>query len=88
MISKLTPVWATNDSRQVPRQASSFRAGTITAEFLGVREPDPRVFKAIVEGMARNFDADLGGHDADAARQVQEAFGALIDGWLGSKDHR
>ncbi len=61
-------------------------AGTITAEFLGVRVPDPRVFKAIGEGMARKFDADLGGHDAEAARRVREAFGALIDGWLGSKD--
>jgi len=61
-------------------------AGTITAEFLGVAEPDPRVFKAIGEGMARKFDADLGGHDAEAARRVREAFGALIDGWLGSAD--
>ena len=30
MISKPTPVWATSDSRQAPRQASSLRAGTIT----------------------------------------------------------
>src|ERR1700693_770469 len=30
MISKSTLVWAASDSRQVPRQASSFRAGTIT----------------------------------------------------------
>src|SRR5579864_1081750 len=30
MISKSTPVWPTSDSRQVPRQASSLRAGTIT----------------------------------------------------------
>jgi cytochrome P450 len=61
-------------------------AGTITAEFLGVREPDPRVFKAIVEGMARNFDADLGEHDAEAAGQVRGAFGALIDEWVGAED--
>jgi len=61
-------------------------AGTITAEFLGVREPDPRVFKAIAEGMARNFDADLGEDNAEAAGRVRAAFGALIDEWIGSED--
>jgi cytochrome P450 len=61
-------------------------SGTITAEFLGVREPDPRVFKAIAEGMARNFDADVSGEDAATAGRIKEAFGALIDSWLGSED--
>jgi cytochrome P450 len=61
-------------------------AGTITAEFLGVQISDPRILKAIGEGMARSFDKDLGEHDAEAARQGREAFGALIDWWLGSKD--
>jgi peroxiredoxin len=41
MISKATPVWATKDSRQLPKDASSLRAGTITdtkgaAEAVGV----------------------------------------------------
>lgn len=59
-------------------------SGMITADFLGVTEPDPQVFKTIVEGMARKFDADLGGHDPEADRRVREAFGGLIDGWLAS----
>jgi cytochrome P450 len=57
-------------------------SATITAEFLGVHEPDPRVFKAIGEGMARKFDADIGEHDAEAARRTREGFGMLIDSWL------
>lgn len=61
-------------------------AGTITAEFLGVSRPDPRVFKAIGEGMARKFDADLGADDGEAERRTREAFGALIEGWLNSPD--
>lgn len=61
-------------------------AGTITAEFLGVREPDPRIFRAIGEGMARKFDADIGGDDAEATRRMREAFGFLIDGWIGAPD--
>jgi cytochrome P450 len=61
-------------------------SATITAEFLGVHEPDPRVFKAIGEGMARKFDADIGENDAEAARRTREGFGMLIDGWLNSKD--
>ncbi|MFI6318285.1 cytochrome P450 [Nonomuraea sp. NPDC050556] len=61
-------------------------SGTITAEFLGVTEPDPQVFKTIVEGMARKFDADLGGDDPDAERRVKEAFGGLIDGWLDAPE--
>jgi cytochrome P450 len=61
-------------------------SGTVTAEFLGVREPDPRVFKAIGEGMARKFDADLGADDAEAGRRVREAFAALIDGWVNAED--
>jgi cytochrome P450 len=64
-------------------------AGTITAELMGVTEPDPRVFRAIAESMARKFDEDLGGDDAETARQIQEnfaAFGAIIDGWLGAEN--
>jgi cytochrome P450 len=61
-------------------------AGTITSEFLGVREPDPAVFKAIGEGMARKFDADLGEYDPEAERRIREGFGAVIDGWLGAAD--
>jgi cytochrome P450 len=64
-------------------------AGSITAELLGVREPDPRIFRAIAEGMALKFDEDLGEYDAEAERRIQEAvvaFGAVIDEWLGSED--
>lgn len=61
-------------------------SGTITSEFLGVAEPDPAVFKAIGEGMARSFDADLGGHDLEAEGRIRAAFGALIDGWLSAPD--
>jgi hypothetical protein len=61
-------------------------SGTITSEFLGVAEPDPAVFKAIGEGMARSFDADLGGHDPEAEGRIRAAFGALIDGWLSAPD--
>jgi len=61
-------------------------AGTITAEFLGVRQPDPRIFKAIGEGMARKFDADLGENDAEAGRRIREGFGALVDMWLNAED--
>lgn len=64
-------------------------AGTITAELMGVTEPDPQVFRAIAESMARKFDEDLSGDDAETARQIQEhfeAFGAVIDGWLGAED--
>jgi cytochrome P450 len=61
-------------------------AGTITAELLGIAEPDPRIFAAIVQGMARNFDADVSGEDPEAAQRVKEAFGFLIEGWLNAED--
>ncbi|MFI6599355.1 cytochrome P450 [Nonomuraea sp. NPDC050536] len=67
-------------------EVSARLAGTITADFLGVTEPDPQVFKTIVEGMARKFDADLAEHDPEAELRVREAFGTLIDGWLGSPE--
>jgi cytochrome P450 len=61
-------------------------AGTITAELMGVAEPDPKHFKAIAESMARKFDEDLS-DDAEEARRIAEnfaAFGAIIDGWIDS----
>ncbi|MGI5489886.1 cytochrome P450 [Microtetraspora malaysiensis] len=67
-------------------EVSARLSGAITADFLGVTEPDPQVFKTIVEGMARKFDADLSEPDPEAEQRVREAFGGLIDGWLSSPE--
>ncbi|WP_433213874.1 cytochrome P450 [Microtetraspora malaysiensis] len=67
-------------------EVSARLSGAITADFLGVTEPDPQVFKTIVEGMARKFDADLSEPDPEAEQRVRDAFGGLIDGWLGSPE--
>jgi cytochrome P450 len=80
---------ATRESFDWISEVAAPLAGTITAELMGVPEPDPQVFKAIAESMARKFDEDLGGDDAETTRQIQEnfeAFGAVIDGWLDSEE--
>jgi len=64
-------------------------AGGITAELLGVSEPDPRVFQAVAEGMALKFDEDLGEENSEAASKVQAAidgFAVIIDEWLASDE--
>jgi cytochrome P450 len=64
-------------------------ASGITAELLGVPEPDPRVFQAIAEGSALKLDEDLAKDDPEAARRIQDAtnnFGRIIDEWLESDE--
>jgi cytochrome P450 len=64
-------------------------AAAITAELLGVREPEPGTFKQVSEGIAQGYNADVRPETARVGEQARARLGALVeDAWQAAEGRR
>ncbi len=62
-------------------------AASITAELLGLREPEPGTFKKVSESIAQGYNADVKPENAKVGADGRAQLGALIeDAWQAAED--
>jgi cytochrome P450 len=62
-------------------------AASITAELLGLREPEPGTFKKVSEGLAQGYNADVKPENAQIGEGARTQLSALIeDAWQAAED--